>query len=85
MGREIMTALEAFRERLAQAEKASMMPWNSHIGSDYILITVNDAEERMKIVSGLILAGFRNFTLNPTSIFVQKEGKSEEIGLFIQF
>jgi len=69
--------------RLEQAESAAMMKFDKTIEAGYVRIRSNSPQELMRIVSGLIFAGFRSLAIKAGVVIVNMDEEYNNSGLWI--
>jgi len=69
--------------RLEQAESAAMMKFDKTIELGYARIRSGSPQELMRIVSGLIFAGFRSLAIKAGVVIVHMDEEYNNSGLWI--
>ena len=77
------SARNNFILRLEQAESAAMMKFDKTIEAGYVRIRSNSPQELMRIVSGLIFAGFRSLAIKAGVVIVHMDEEYNNSGLWI--
>ncbi len=76
-------SLDSFKAQLEQAESAAMMKFDKQVELGYARIKSSSPQELMRIVSGLIFAGFRSISIKAGIVIVMIDEHYQNSGLWI--